>query len=544
MNEVLTLDSLIQAVAANLIPFIILIIAVAIANKSKKGFWVLFILGCALRGITYFTYYNLAHDYKSPYYSTYNQAILRYTLFVFLLIAIPLYIIGKERSKKCVIKSKKKANDSITDMQRAGPIADESNIQVAKQQLFHNEVHETFNKSAGDPQTSPQINKGRRDAEKSVLTGNRYNVTLPNGSTIWLNEDAFQRYEKGELDLTAPPSPERIKRLEEAKRLHRAQMMNAAESSQNENGVVNRAQYGVASQRSDTSCIICKNCGATIIQTDAVYCPRCGQRLSRLVSDTAIPDGLAQTAAAESENTIPDSAPNTAYTIYEENEEKKNSKSAPPKESGKKRAGMIVGFIIVALLVGLAVWLLTIRSNEFFDSIEETKSAENDAVEYVDRAKSLIAKKSYYSAYKTIKECQKKYPDSNAASECNRLVSQIESVVKNNEPQNGTTLERTFQYMGSSILRVTAKSGPATVTIRDKMDPSAYATMYVRKGQTAELTVTGGTYRVDYKTGYLWFDDKIGFGDYCERGSFQDDFVFKIINNGTWSSSTVREITI
>lgn len=171
-------------------------------------------------------------------------------------------------------------------------------------------------------------------------------------------------------------------------------------------------------------------------------------------------------------------------------------------------------------------------------------SSEKEAAACIEKAKTLIGNRDYHGAMKVIDACRADYPDSKAAAECGSLVSQIEEAVRNLEPQNGTVLERTFQYMGSGILRVTAKSGPVVVKISNKNNPDAYAAMYVRKGQTAELTVTGGRYRVDYKIGKVWFNDTIGFGDIYEAGCFEDDFVFKTETVGTWTSSSVREITI
>lgn len=50
----------------------------------------------------------------------------------------------------------------------------------------------------------------------------RYAVPMKDGSTVWLPEEAYQRYLKGELDLENPKqTPERQQRLEEARRLMR-----------------------------------------------------------------------------------------------------------------------------------------------------------------------------------------------------------------------------------------------------------------------------------------------------------------------------------
>lgn len=224
-------------------------------------------------------------------------------------------------------------------------------------------------------------------------------------------------------------------------------------------------------------------------------------------------------------------------------------KAAEIKEKEAKRKANIQRLVLSAIVVLLVLFYYTnhqtesanVRSRSFFDT---TASAEKEAESYVEKAKNSISNHDYYEAMKAIDSCRKKYPNSTAASECGTLVSQIEKALKNKEPKNGTTLERTFQYMGGCALRVTAKSGPVVVTISDKSNPNAYASIYVRKGQTADVTVTGGTYRVNYKIGSVWFNDRIGFGDLYEAGSFKDDFVFKVETTVGWVSSSVWEITI
>ena len=171
-------------------------------------------------------------------------------------------------------------------------------------------------------------------------------------------------------------------------------------------------------------------------------------------------------------------------------------------------------------------------------------SSNKEAESYVKKAKNCISNGDYHSAMKALDACITKYPSSKVTAECEKLCFQIEESLKNNEPKNGTTLARTFQYMGGCILKATASSGPTIVIISDKNNPTAYASTYIRKGQTVEVPVTGGTYRVDYIIGALWFNDSIGFGDFCQTGSFKDDFVFEVKDTVGWISSSVWEITI
>ena len=171
-------------------------------------------------------------------------------------------------------------------------------------------------------------------------------------------------------------------------------------------------------------------------------------------------------------------------------------------------------------------------------------SSEPDAKAYVKQAKERLNASDYNGALKAIVACYELQPDSKVREECDALYAQLSKAVRNNEPDNGETMDRTFQYYGGCVLRATAENGPTLITISAKNDPAAYASFYVRSGQTAEINVPGGTYRIEYQIGKLWLNNEIGFGDVCENVSFDKDFVFKSETVAGWVFNDTVEITV
>ena len=204
--------------------------------------------------------------------------------------------------------------------------------------------------------------------------------------------------------------------------------------------------------------------------------------------------------------------------------------------------------LVLALSVLLLVYLIKHKPELYGGSggapFGSSFLSEKEAAASLQEAKSRVRSGDYYGAMKAIEACRAKAPHSEAAAECEALIDRMAEALRDGEPQNGATLARTFEYMGGCTLRVTAESGPAIVTVRDKSDPDACVAVYVRKGQTADVPVTGGTYRVEYTVGSLWFDDQTGFGEFCTTGAFEDDFVFKVDSAFGWTSNSVLEVTV
>ena len=186
---------------------------------------------------------------------------------------------------------------------------------------------------------------------------------------------------------------------------------------------------------------------------------------------------------------------------------------APAPGSNRKKSGSAAVWIIVAaaaagLVVGRFIWKTTPSESP---SQTAVSSSASQCEQYIDNAKNYMASGDYHSAVGELIDCENATNDDSIISECEDMLVQIISTLKS---ATGTELERTFQYQGGED-HVTAESGPVEVTVTDLDNSKQYVRFYVREGETGIIYLPAGRYSVSYNVGYIWFNDRIGFGDYC-----------------------------
>lgn len=325
---------------------------------------------------------------------------------------------------------------------------------------------------------------------------------------------------------------------------------------------IEKKQSHAGESQEKLNCKKCPACGEAI-DIDAKFCWCCGERVNQIteknrgfyvegeganstinipqirVSDEApkqySPKESPQTVKSQAESSAKQQSAETAASV-------KPIQHNPVKRQKTNASGCLPKAVIAIVVLFFLISLATSKNGS--DKSSSYYSHEKDAIVYYEAAKKQFEKDDLNGALGSIVECLNQYPDSKAAEKCEELYKQLHLKVKDNEPANGQTLERTFQYMGGCVFRVTAESGPALITISDKSNPSAFARFYVRKGQTAEINVTGGTYRVEYKIGYLWLDNEIGFGDFYKSNTVDDDVKFKSESFSGWVSHDTIEVTV
>ncbi len=183
----------------------------------------------------------------------------------------------------------------------------------------------------------------------------------------------------------------------------------------------------------------------------------------------------------------------------------------------KKRNIRIVPIVGITITIILFIMLLLGKTSTTSNTVNSPTSATNHS--YIQIAREAIKKNDYNAALTALNNCVNDSPSPSTMNECEKLLREIEDAVKENEPENGATLERTFQYFGNCIIRITAENGPTVITVVDLDNPDDFVRYYIRKGETADVTVRGGSYKVSYQTGWLWIDDNIGFGDVYQEGT-------------------------
>ena len=123
----------------------------------------------------------------------------------------------------------------------------------------------------------------------------------------------------------------------------------------------------------------------------------------------------------------------------------------------------------------------------------------------------------------------------------------IDKIIKEigeEEPSTGTELVRTFQYQGGGKLIATAENNSALITVANTENPSEYLRFYVRKGETAEVSIPTGVYKITYTTGSVWYGIDSEFGSFGMDGYFEDVFEFTFYQDNAWISNTIWEITV
>ena len=157
---------------------------------------------------------------------------------------------------------------------------------------------------------------------------------------------------------------------------------------------------------------------------------------------------------------------------------------------------------------------------------EESAPAYTDALAKI---RALLNEGKYYEAAQAIAACRETYPES--AAECDELWEQIRLALADRRPESGE-LERTFKYFGGNRIEISSESGDVDMTVTAR-NGEGYARYYVREGETASFYLPCYSFDVNYKVGDIWFDDEIGFGEFCEE-SYVNGPTFKYADVPGW----------
>lgn len=219
---------------------------------------------------------------------------------------------------------------------------------------------------------------------------------------------------------------------------------------------------------------------------------------------------------------------------------------APAPGSNRKKSGSAAVWIIVAaaaagLVAGRFIWKTTPSESP---SQTAVSSSASQCEQYIDNAKNYMASGDYHGAVGELIDCENATNDDSIISECEDMLVQIISTLKSGEPATGTELERTFQYQGGGEYHVTAESGPVEVTVTDLDNSKQYVRFYVREGETGIIYLPAGRYSVSYNVGYIWFNDRIGFGDYCTNYTIDGELTYEVKSDNAWITNNVWESTL
>lgn len=171
--------------------------------------------------------------------------------------------------------------------------------------------------------------------------------------------------------------------------------------------------------------------------------------------------------------------------------------------------------------------------------------------EELEDVRDLIDGRRFYEAFQKLAALEEDYRDEpERLAECEDLFGRLDIQLRDLEPASGAELSRTFAVQGGGILEISAFSGPALITVTDEYaildqnpEPPS-VTFYVRQGETGQVNLPAGTYRVFYQVGYRWFGREDGFGEYCTEGELDQPLVFDFYMDGQWASTSKFHITL
>lgn len=138
-------------------------------------------------------------------------------------------------------------------------------------------------------------------------------------------------------------------------------------------------------------------------------------------------------------------------------------------------------------------------------------------------------KRDYYTAMQTLETVDAQYLDQETYQ---AALDKITAGLNKNRPKNGATVDGKTNW-GYCYFQLTAGDQDVCFKFQNIDDPSKYAMVYVRAGQTKKFNVEDGTYSVKWATGEYWFDTEHHFGNdtvYRSRGKTS----FTTTREGSW----------
>ncbi len=147
-------------------------------------------------------------------------------------------------------------------------------------------------------------------------------------------------------------------------------------------------------------------------------------------------------------------------------------------------------------------------------------AAKDTAQSALAKAQKLFDSGDYYKSALALRDCLEEFPETE--DECEELFDEIAEKCKNKQPKTGE-LERNFPYYGKNCVRATAVTAPFEMTITDVDNKGQYVRFFVRQYETSEIYLPSGHYYVNIKMGDIWFNNAVGFGEFCESSDFGGD---------------------
>lgn len=158
----------------------------------------------------------------------------------------------------------------------------------------------------------------------------------------------------------------------------------------------------------------------------------------------------------------------------------------------------------------------------------------------VIKAQESFDKNEYESTMTLLTDGREKYGDSAENKELtDKLVKKLESM----RPINGKKFKEGIAW-GYGKLEVIAGDQDVMVKVISKTDPKEYMTFYVRAGQSYEVSLKNGDYKVQFTTGKYWYGDKTGFGQEAEYKEVNKTYSYASVREGSYVYYNARKLDL
>ena len=174
-----------------------------------------------------------------------------------------------------------------------------------------------------------------------------------------------------------------------------------------------------------------------------------------------------------------------------------------------------------------------VKLNELISDYPASASAKN-AKDTAQKCRETLAEKAFnrgdlHTAMKYLKEMDASYAKTDAVK---TLKEKVISKLTSARPRNGNVFTDKVGW-GWCKLTVTASTWDLCVKIVSTENPANYSMVYVRAGESTEISVKDGSYDVYVTSGEYWYNKDIGFGDDAKYQQISGK-----LNTNSWRSGS------
>ena len=158
----------------------------------------------------------------------------------------------------------------------------------------------------------------------------------------------------------------------------------------------------------------------------------------------------------------------------------------------------------------------------------------------VIKAQACFDAGDYEGTMNLLVDARKTYGDS---ADNKELMKKLTDKLKNIYPRTGKMLKDGIAW-GYGKLTITAGKQDACIKVVSTTDSKVYDMFFIRAGETFELKLADGDYKVLFGTGEHWYGDKVGFGHDGEYMEVTKVFSYTRVKDGSNIYYNARKLNL